>query len=288
MDLTIDSRAVAKAVTVRVQVPRGWQPDATGTWPVVFALGGGDATDTQTIWTDRTGIAQVAAGWNVLLVMPDPSPAGFTDWFNYGAFGTPAWETFHTLELRQLIERNLHGSDQRAVIGVSSGGHGALTMAGRHPGMFKFAASYSGPLNITLPGVDAQLVLLNLSNGDPFRVFGIPYLNYANWQANNPYDLVGKLRGVSLFVSSGTTGNHGPLDPDMSFPDAVAARLVGGASEQIVGLTNISFISHAQSLGIPVTTDLYGDGWHQWAYWDREMKRSWPQAMQAIGATKTP
>ncbi|KAB2346354.1 alpha/beta hydrolase [Actinomadura rudentiformis] len=289
VDLTVQSPAVAQTVTVRVRVPRGWQRDSARTWPVVFALGGGDSADTQATWMESTDIEDVAAQWDALVVMPDPGQAGFTDWYNYGNFGAPAWEKFHTVELRQLIERNFRGGDRRAAIGISSGGLGAITMAGRHPGVFKFAASYSGLLHITMPGVDASLMLLNSSVGDPFRIWGIPVVHGANWRANNPYDLADKFRGTGLYVSSGTTGNRGPLDPtDMTLPEAIRARLVGGVSEQMTGLTSSAFVNRLRSLGIPVTANLYGDGWHQWKYWDREMKASWPAIMQAVDAQRVP
>ncbi|MFG2003305.1 alpha/beta hydrolase [Spirillospora sp. NPDC048911] len=287
VDLTVQSPAVAQTVKVRVRVPQGWQRDAARTWPVVFALGGGDSEDNQATWMDRTDIENVAAQWDALLVMPDPGQAGFTNWYNYGAFGAPAWETFHTDELRQLIERNLRGGDRRAAIGISSGGLGAITMAARHPGLFKYAASYSGLLHITMPGIDTQLLLLNAGVGDAFRIWGIPVLHGANWRANNPYDLADKLRGTGLYVSSGTTGNRGPLDPtDMTLPEAIRARLVGGVSEQLTGLTSSAFVTRLRALGIPVTANLYGDGWHQWKYWDREMKTSWPAVMQAINGQR--
>ncbi|GAA2583004.1 alpha/beta hydrolase family protein [Actinomadura fulvescens] len=287
VDLSVQSPAVAQTVKVRVRVPQGWQRDSARTWPVVFALGGGDSADTQATWMERTDIEDVAAQWDALVVMPDPGQAGFTDWYNYGAFGVPAWETFHTTELRQLVERNLRGGDDRAAIGLSTGGHGALTMAGRHPGLFRYAASYSGVLHITMPGIDSQLLLLNLPAGDAFRIWGVPWLHSANWRANNPYDLAAKLRGTGLYVSSGTTGDRGPLDPtDLSLPEAIRARLVGGISEQLTGLTSSAFVGRLRSLGIPVTANLYGDGWHQWAYWNREMKASWPLVMQAVGGKK--
>ncbi|MFI0448440.1 alpha/beta hydrolase [Actinomadura sp. 6N118] len=287
VDMTVQSPAVAQTVTVRVRVPQGWQRDSARTWPVVFALGGGDSADTQATWMESTDIEDVAAQWDALVVMPDPGQAGFTDWYNYGAFGAPAWETFHTVELRQLIERNFRGGDRRAAIGISSGGLGAITMAGRHPGLFKYAASYSGLLHITMPGIDAQLMLLNASVGDAFRIWGVPLLHRANWRANNPYDLAEKMRGTGLYVSSGTTGDRGPLDPtDMTLPEAIRARLVGGISEQMTGLTSSAFVNRLRSLGIPVTANLYGDGWHQWKYWDREMKTSWPAIMQAVGSQR--
>lgn len=60
----------------------------------------------------------------------------------------------------------------------------------------------------------------------------------------------------------------------------VTPRLRGGAA------ASQSFVTRLGGLRIPVTTHLYADGWHSWAYWQVEMHRAWPLAMKAIGARK--
>ena len=72
----------------------------------------------------------------------------YTDWYNGGQGGQPAWETFHLTELRQLLERNWQAGDERVIAGLSMGGYGAMVYAARHPDMFKAAASYSGLVDL--------------------------------------------------------------------------------------------------------------------------------------------
>jgi len=45
-----------------------------------------------------------------------------------------------------------------------------------------------------------------------------------------------------------------------------------------------SFLARLQRHHVPVEADLYGDGTHSWPYWERELHRSWPMLMRAIGA----
>jgi hypothetical protein len=58
----------------------------------------------------------------------------------------PGWETFHLTELRQILERGLGAGGQRAIAGLSMGGFGAMSYAGRRPDLFRAAAAFSGVL----------------------------------------------------------------------------------------------------------------------------------------------
>lgn len=291
-DVTVKSPALHQSVPVRVIVPKGWSKTGRRAWPVLYTYHGGN--DTYISWTRSTAIEKQAAGWNAMIVMPDGGENGsYTDWYNYGRGGTPKWETFHTSEVIQLMERNYHAGTSRAVMGISSGAQGAITYAARHPGLFKYAASYSGILHPTSPGIPAVIMFEGLIYGigktDPFAIWGVPGRADAdaNWRAHDPYYLAQNLRGTGLYVSAGTTGNAGPLDPkNMTWDQALKARLVAGTAEQIVGATSTSFVQRLHQLAIPVTTDLYGDGWHQWAYWNVEYHKAWPLIMKAIGAKR--
>lgn len=293
VDITVESPALGGARhKVRVLVPKGWSRTAARTWPVVYAFAGGGAGDDHTTWMANTQIENLAARWSTLVAMPYAAPAGgYTNWWNYGKRGAPRWETFHTEELPQLLERNLRAGTRRAVVGISSGGLGALSFAGRHPGMYEFAASYSGVLHATKPGVQAMLMYTSVVVGgasDPFAIWGVPGFDEANWRAHDPYVNAAKLRGTRIYVSAGTTGEPGELDPkDLPLGDAIWLRIVGGVSESFVGETTKSFVRRLRELKIPVTANIYGDGWHNWTYWDRELQTSWPVMMDELGATKT-
>lgn len=286
LDLTVKSPALGESVKVRVLVPKGWSRMSDRTWPVLYAYHGG--RDTYVSWTRSTDIERLSAAYGVLVVMPEGGWEGsYTDWYNYGRGGTPKWETFHTAEVPQLAERNLRAGIRRAAMGISSGAQGAVSYAARHPGMFRYAAGFSGYMHLTMPGIPALSMATTALLGDgsdPFRIWGVPGRDEANWRAHDPYWLAPRLRGVGLYISSGTTGLPGPLDHATDPAQALGGLVLGGISERTVGATTISFVQRLRKLGIPATTHLYGNGLHQWLYWQREMHTAWPLMMTAIGA----
>ncbi|MBE1532852.1 alpha/beta hydrolase [Actinomadura algeriensis] len=281
LDLSWHSANVDQTVQVRLLLPADWTRSTRETWPVVFALQGG--RDDYTSWTRETDIEGLAARYDVMVVMPSGGDNGsYTDWWNGGDGGVPKWETFHTVELIDVLDRYRAGT-RRAVMGASSGGQGAMAYAGRHPGMFDYAASFSGSTHLTMGGMQAFLMFINLigSGLDAFRIFGVPGLDDANWRAHDPYHLAPNLRGVGLYVSSGTTGLNGPYTPPGG-----QWRLTQ-LSEILIGQMNHSFVARLGELGIPVTTHIYGNGWHAWPEWIPEMQKAWPLMMDALDAERT-
>jgi S-formylglutathione hydrolase len=131
-----------------------------GPVPVLFYLAG--LTCTEETFAIKAGAQQHAARQGLMLVMPDTSPRGTgidgadTDW----DFGTAAgfyldatrapwsrhWkmESYVTAELHELIFRNFPATPGRAgIFGHSMGGHGALTLALRHPGRYRSVSAFS-------------------------------------------------------------------------------------------------------------------------------------------------
>ena len=279
-DLTVKSPNLKAQVKVRILLPRGWRKRAKAAWPVLYVFHGGQ--DDYTSWTRNTDIEKWALRYNAIIVMPEAGNGGYTDWYNHGRGGPPRWETFHTSDVVQLVERNYHAGKRRAAIGVSAGGMGSIAYAARHRGLFRYAASLSGILHLTGFGMPELSVLTNAANKqDPFAVYGTPGVDVANWRAHDPYVLAPRLRGVGIFFSAGTTGLRGPGDPDAGPLD------VGLFGERTVGQTNQEFRDRLKGLGIPYTSDLYGNGRHNWPAWRRISKRLWPTLMRQIGAHRT-
>lgn len=106
VDLSVRSPALGgRTVNVRLLTPDGWDPgDRSRRWPTLWLLHGccGDYTS----WTGKTDVAQTESLRDVLVVMPEAGWNGwYSDWWNYGQGSDPAWETFHTKELRRLLEQ---------------------------------------------------------------------------------------------------------------------------------------------------------------------------------------
>jgi len=122
--------------------------------PVVFYLAG--LTCNEQTFAIKAGAQQHAAQHGLILVTPDTSPrdtgieGADKDWdFGNGAGfyldSTQApwnthWrmETWITQELRELVLREFGGlADRLGIFGHSMGGHGALTLALRHPNLYR-------------------------------------------------------------------------------------------------------------------------------------------------------
>jgi diacylglycerol O-acyltransferase / trehalose O-mycolyltransferase len=261
-DLTIDSPAVGLK-TVRLLLPAGFDAKPAKTWPVLYLLHG--ATDSHEGWTQNSDVEKFTATTDLLVVMPDGGDWGwYSDWWNQGAGGPPMWETFHIVELRQLIERNWHAGQKHIIAGLSMGGMGAMIYAARNPKMFLAAASFSGVLDT----VGGQ------AHTDSTGTWGDPVAQADVWEAHNPLAQAESLKGLSLFVSYGN-GQAGPFDSGV---------VPTGDLESWIASQNTTFVDRLKALGIPATVDAYGPGTHSWPYWERELHRAMPLLLKALGS----
>jgi len=270
-DLSVGSIAVGARVPVRIIVPAGWSANESDrTWPVLYLLQG--AHDDYTAWTRETDIESFVASRGVIVVMPSAGPTGIpTRWWN-GGKNKPDYETFQAVELMQLLERDFHASSTRAVAGVSTGGYGAIMMAAHYPGTFTAAASYSGVVNTTYPGMPAVMrAIVARENIQPDALWGDPIRNVQLWNEDNPYAQATDLRNTSLFLSCG----------DGTGPAQNSA--LGQTLERAVRPQNLAFAARLSVLGIPVQTDFYTGGVHDWVSWKGAFATSWPLLAAGLG-----
>lgn len=264
-DVVLDSPSVGET-RVRLLVPAGFETNPNRRWPVLYLFHGANDPDTYRCWTRSTDVAALTAGLPLLVVMPEAGTEGYySDWFNEGRSGPPAWETFHLVELRQVLERDWRASNHRAVAGLSMGGLGAMLYAAHSPHLFRAAVSFSGVLD-TLDTPDWPF---------PPDVWGDRTRHAEIWRQHNPLDRAADLRGISLFVSYGN-GDPGPLDT-MANPSTV-----GDQTERQLAPGNATFVHRLGELGIPAEVDAYGPGTHSWPYWQRELHRALPGIMRAL------
>lgn len=274
-DLTVRSQALGgRTVNVRLLTPDGWNPaDRRQHWPTFWLLHGccGDYTS----WSG-TDIAQIPSLRKVLVVMPEAGWNGwYSDWWNYGAGGDPAWDTFHTVELAHLLEHGWGASSNRVVAGLSMGGQGALLYAARHPGMFRAAAAYSGSAHPLLNDESINRIkgFFAGQGNDPLRVWGDPVAQRSIWEAHDPYYLAHRLKSLPVYLSCGD-GTAGPFDPPGK-TDALEADF---------NRQNHALAAQLEKVGAKhLTTNFYGPGTHGWAYWQRELHASLPMLLQALG-----
>ncbi len=275
VDLKISSPALGTTGMVRLYVPTGWAAQPTRTWPTLYLLHGCCEPVDYRSWDQFTDAKAFTADKDALVVMPTGGPAGmYTKWWNFGLKSTPDWDTFHTLEVRQIVERGYRAGTRRAIAGLSIGGYGALAYSFKHKGMFAAAASYSGVPNTLNQGAPLfiQGILARAGIFNYLELWGDSWGMRPLWTANNPFDHVDDLRGTALYVSCGT-GKTGPLDPPGQSDFFEPAALT----------SSVSFTDRLKSKGIPVTVDYYGDGTHSWPYWQRALRNSWPVLAGGLG-----
>ncbi|WSQ07139.1 esterase family protein [Streptomyces sp. NBC_01231] len=266
LDVSVPSAALGRTAPVRLILPSSFATQPNRTYPVLYLLHG--AHDDYTSWTRETDIEAFTQGRELIVAMPDAGPTGIpTAWRN-----GPDYETFQLEEVPALLRRDYRASGVRAVAGVSTGGYGAMAHAARHPGMFGAAASYSGILDTTAPGVppimDAIVARENLT---PASLWGHPILNLLTWRDFNPRARAQGLRGTALYVSNGSGVGGGGGDP------------LPGVLESALWPSAHLFTNALAVLGISVTTHFSSGGGHDWEYWKPEFAASWPMLARALG-----
>lgn len=254
--------------TVRVLLPTGH--DRSGRrYPVVLLLHG--AGDTARSWTTNLDgwpvtLEAFTSDKDVVVVMPDGgqgATAGwYSDWFNGGALGPPAWETYHLEQLRVLVDRTFSTRTDRGgrvVAGLSMGGFGAMSYAARHPDPFAGAFSFSGALDTArLAGVLDS------------RIWG-DRRHDARRRAHNPADLAENLADTTVWFRTGAGGAGGPAPRDAGTLDL----------EAYLWPTNESFATALRTAGVRHHYEAYPAGGHNWYHWHDGFQQAWPE-MQAL------
>jgi putative tributyrin esterase len=142
-DVTFRSAALNRDMQYRVLVPVDIAP---GTMlPVVYLLhgGGGGFRD----WSNYSDVARFAER-GLILVMPEGDESYYT---NSAEHPQDRYGDYIVNDLVSDVEARLPvapGRSNRAIVGVSMGGFGAVTLALRHPDLFAFAGGLSSAIDV--------------------------------------------------------------------------------------------------------------------------------------------
>lgn len=274
VDLTVYSAAANDTIKVQLLLARDWHADPKARFPTLYLLDGMRARDDQNGWLLETNAADFYRDKNVTVVLPVGGQSSwYTDWRRPDNGKNYKWETFLAKELPPLLKQGWRATDVRAAAGVSMGGTAAFTLAARNKGLYRFAGSYSGILSTSTPGTPESIAIAmrDAGNFNADAMYGPP--TDPAWAQHDPLKLAEKLRGMSLYFSSGNgTGADGaPTDLQ-----AMALEVLSRSSNQ-------AFAVELNRLGIPANAVYRPSGNHSWPYWQFENGEAWPQVQAALG-----
>ncbi|WP_408642099.1 alpha/beta hydrolase [Speluncibacter jeojiensis] len=263
---------------------------ATGPNPTLYLLNGADGGESGTTdWEHRTDVVSFFAGKQVNVVIPIGGASSYyTDWLRPDpVLGKNEWKTFLTKELPPVIDSALGTTGKNSIAGLSMSGTSVLSLAESDPGLYKGVGAFSGCASTGGP-VGQQYVKLVVDargGGNTMNMWGP--VDGPDWRANDPLLNAEKLRGTTLYISSGN-GLPGPHE-NLSAPDVqgdpgklVQQVTVGGVIEAATSQCTQQLRTRLNQLGIPATYDLRNDGTHSWGYWQDDLHAAWPVLDKAM------
>jgi S-formylglutathione hydrolase FrmB len=262
-----DGRTVPK---VNVLLPDGYDARSKRGYPVLWLLHG--AFEGADRWRDN--FVELAADTRAILVMPDGARFGmYSDWWNEGVRGNPAWATYHLKVLRRTIERRFpirEGRRWHAIAGISMGGQGTLRYAAMLSGYFGSAVGFSP----AFPDMQSDVAYFGLDtlpvdagpNGVYEAIFGSQDSPYA--EGNSPQALAANYGHTRLYLTSGN-GVNCPEDPPTN-------SALDGVTETLINAQQEPFAAAARAGGADVTA-VTTCGIHTDGVWNRAFTaaRAW-------------
>lgn len=240
------SDLVSKPLPYNVVLPPDYAAARATRYPVLYLLHGfaGHYGD----WATRTNVAEYAAQYRMIIVMPEGNNGWYTD---SASVATDKYESYMVKELIPDVQRRYRTIESRygrGIAGLSMGGYGALKFGLKHPEMFAFAGSFSGALAAP------------------------------TWTEQD----LGNLRSIyeSLLNAFGPTGSETRKANDIfesarRFTSAQVATLpyfyLDCGTEDLLVSVNNQFAALLREKKIPHEyRELPGD--HSWPYWDQQVK----------------
>ncbi len=256
--------------------------------PTLYLLNGAGGGEGTGHWFEQTDIVDFFADKDVNVVVPMRGAYSYyTDWVrNDPVLGRNKWTTFLTKELLPVIDAKFDTDGANGIAGISMAGTSVLALAETAPDLYRAVASYSGcaETSTELGTLAIQAVVEGRGGGNVANIWGP--IGAPNWRAHDPVVNAHKLRGKSIYVSSGTglPGKHDRFsssginrDP-LKYVDIVG---VGGAIEAATYQCTLNLEKRLKQLRIPATFD-YEPGTHSWPYWQDQLAKSWPMLERAL------
>jgi len=201
------SKSLDRPTTYIAILPDGYD-DGTS-YPVLYLLHG--ATGGFRDWDTLAPIEADLAPYRMIVITPDGGQFG---WYLDSKIKPDSrYESFITRDLIENVDSRFHtvaDRSGRGIAGLSMGGHGALSLAAKHPELFSSASSMSGIVKITNHPKSWHLP----------DILGPLEKNRAEWEANSVYELANRFTtaGVALLFdcgnkdATGATKDNAQLD----------------------------------------------------------------------------
>jgi S-formylglutathione hydrolase FrmB len=249
--LTVPSAAMGRDIPVAFQ---GGGPQA------VVLLDAFNAAPQVSNWVTAGNAMNALAGSGLSVVAP--AGGAYSLYTNWESDGSKQWETFLADELPTWLSANKGLAPNRhAIVGVSQGGTGALTMATFHPDRYSYAGSLSGfsnPSDTQTNGVISTAINSGGANID--AMWGAPQLGRWKWHDPNVHANLLVQNNTRLWVYS-------PLTQVCDDPAAM-----GGGDCSVAQGSNRIFYAHYRSLGgRNGHWDITAGGGNDWGSWAAQL-----------------
>ena len=240
------SPLVGKTLSYNVVLPADYRVSKNTRYPVLYLLHGlsGHYSD----WQTRTNVADYAAKYRMIVVMPEGNDGWYTD---SATVPNDKYESYFIKELLPDVQtryRTIESRYGRGVAGLSMGGYGALKFGLKYPAMFAFAGSMSGALR------PATWTEEELKDFRPIRdsVFGVFGPMGSDTRKANDIQLLARN------ASAARVSSLPYFYLDCGTEDALA-----NDNAQFAALLHEKKIAH-EYRQLP--------GNHSWQYWDRQIQ----------------
>ena len=271
----IDSGDMQRGITVEVyRAPNG----GAGA-PFLYLLDGGGSELPSGFM--QWGAREQFADQNVNLIIPTGGQGSM--WSDWNAvdpvLGISKWESFITRDLPAIVEPRISTNPNRAIGGISMGAGAAVTIATRHPELYKGVFGVSGCYSTDAMGQILTRYTVESRGATLTNMWGEP--GNAQWASNDALINAAKLRGKAIYLSSGT-GVANPGDWEDYNNDA-ANFVAGMALEQATGQCTRAADRRLRELNIPAKIDHLPTGLHNWSYYARQIPVAWNSIKHSVG-----
>jgi S-formylglutathione hydrolase FrmB len=145
--IQFQSKLINTTLPYNVILPPDYNTARTSRYPVLYLLHG--LTGHYNDWIARTNIADYAAQYRLIVVMPEGNNSWYVD---SATVPTDKYESYILQELIPDVQRRYRTIEARygrAIAGLSMGGYGAFKFGLKYPDRFAFAGSISGAFAVT-------------------------------------------------------------------------------------------------------------------------------------------